>query len=78
MFYSCGGAQKLLQTYEEDLTMCLPLTSKRRASDGKPSRRCGVLPCLRVTILVLVLTLLLLMLLYSVRHPSTQVRTAQH
>lgn len=74
MFYSCAGCQKLLQTCEDDVASCLPLTgAKRRTSDGK-MRRCGLITGARAIVLVLLLTMLLALLI-SVGHPPTLVRS---
>ena len=71
----CGGAcRKLVQVCEEDMGGCLPLVmgARRRGSDGKPSRRCSLISCVRVSMLLMLVTGVLALVL-ALNHPSTQV-----
>ena len=73
----CGGAcRKLVQVCEEDMGGCLPLImgARRRGSDGKPSRRCSLISCVRVSMLLMLVTAVLALVL-ALNHPSTQVLT---
>ena len=72
-FDICGGCRKLNSSYDDDVGGCLPLT--RRRTSERQGRRTGLLPWVRITVLVLIVVMLLLLVL-CLGHPEAQVSSS--